>query len=170
MWKVIPFFAIVTALGIGGVILHSDLKRRKDDLQQFLLGLHGVEREMTYAASSLWLCFERAGKSMKGSMRQVFLGTSSLLRENIGAEEAFALALAENRDRLALTDDDLEWMRRMGVGLGTSDMEHTRKDLRYIEEMAANAGREAEINEKKWGRVFLGGGWLFGFGAALVFI
>lgn len=170
MWKLIPFLAVVTALGIGGVILYRGLKQRRDDLRQFLLGLHGVEREMTYTASSLWLCFERAGESMKGGMRQVFLCTSRLLKENTGAEEAFAVALAENRDRLAVTDDDLEWMRRFGLGLGTSDLEHTRKDLGYIEELASYAGKEAELNEKKWGRVFLGGGWLFGLGAALVFI
>ena len=170
MWKIIPFFAVVAALGIGGVILHRDLKQRKNDLRWFLQGLHGVEREMTYASSALWLCFERAGESLKGGMRQVFLRTASLLRENADAEEAFSRALDEYRDGLALTDDDLEWMRRFGIGLGTSDMEHTRKALAYIEETAAHADREAEINEKKWGRVFLGGGWLFGLGAALVFI
>lgn len=157
-------------MGTAGVILYRDLKQRNDDLSQFLLGLHGVAREMTYGASSLYLCFERSGKAMSGSMRQVFLRTSVLLRENLAAEEAFNKALAENRDRLSLTDGDLIWMRRFGVGLGTFDMEHTRKDLSYIEEMAEAARRDAEHNEKKWGRVFLGGGWLFGLGAALVFI
>ena len=160
----------MAALGVGGVILNRDLKQRKNDLRWFLQGLHGVEREMTYASSALWLCFERAGDSLKGGMRRVFLRTASLLQENADAEEAFSRALDENRDRLALTDDDLEWMRRFGLGLGTSDREHTRNALADIEETAAHADREAEINEKKWGRVFLGGGWLFGLGAALVFI
>lgn len=161
---------IVAAMGIGGMILQRDLKRRRNELEQFFLGVRGVEREMSYAASSLWLCFERAGKGLNGEMRCVFLRTSELLQESADGEESFLQALAESRDRLALTDGDLEWMRRFGLRLGVMDMEHAQKDLCYIEELVSSALHDAERNEKKWGRVFFSGGWLFGFAAALVFI
>ena len=151
------------------MILGRDLKMRHYELDQFLLGIRIMTREMSYAAPSLEVCFRRAGDATEGTMAQIF----SLAADGIAAEKdegAFGKALMMMREDLFLTDGDLEWMGRFGVGLGVADLENTLKSLGYMEERAKEALRTAEQNENRWGRVFLRGGWLLGFAVALVFI
>lgn len=128
-----------------------------------------MTREMSYAASSLEICFRRAGKAIEGTLAQIFFFTAEGIA--VGNDDgSFGKFLSEMRDELFLTDADLEWMCRFGIGLGAADLENTLKSLEYMEKRTEEALRIAEQNENRWGRVFLRGGWLLGFAAALVFI
>lgn len=151
-----------------GTVLCNDLKKRREEIENFLFGVRIIEGEITYAAPSLDLCFLRAGERLKGEMRQVFLYTAQLLKEQaIDGESAFHSALDRARENLALTGRDMEWMGRFGVQLGVTDMENELKNFKYILQQGEEALKEAEKNEKKWCKVIGTGGWLFGFAAAL---
>ena len=170
MWKWIPFFVIVATVGYSGVLLSSALKRRRCELYQFLLGIRVIESEMNYSSSSLWLCFERGSHAVKTEIRNVFLRTAEEIRNSGNGESAFLGALESSRSDLGLTESDMEKIRRFAVGLGTSDMEHSIKNICQLREQLELSARDAEENEKKWGRVFRNGGWLMGFAAALLFV
>ena len=170
MWKVIPFFLVIIAAGRGGLLLASALKQRRCELEQFLLGIRVIETEMNYASSALWLCFQRGGDAVKTEIKNVFHRTAEAIKVSGNGESAYLQSLAESRNDLALTDDDMEKMSQFGLGLGTSDMEQSIKNICRVREQLAVSLREAERNEKKCGRVFRNGGWLIGFAAALLFI
>lgn len=149
-------------------MLRNDLRKRREEIENFLFGVRIIEGEITYAAPSLDVCFLRAGERLKGAMRRVFIHTAQLLKEQeAGGESAFHTALNNERENLALTARDLEWMGRLGVQLGVTDMENELKNFKYILCQGEEALKEAEKNEKKWCKVIGVGGWLFGFAAAL---
>lgn len=159
---------IVTAAGLIGRVLCRDLKKRREEIEDFLFGLRLIEGEITYAAPSLSHCFLRAGERLHGEMRLVFLHTAELLEEQaVDGESAFHEALDKSRENLALTKGDLEWMGRFGVELGVTDLQNELKNFCYIRSQGEEALKEAARNEKKWCRVIGAGGWLFGFAAAL---
>lgn len=148
----------------------SALKRRRKELECFLLGIRVLGAEMRYAASPLYLCFQRAGESVKTEVGAVFLQTAEGIRESGNGEASFLAALDASREDLALTEGDLEKLRRFAMGLGTADLEHSLKTVRILEDQLESAVAEASEQEKKWCNVFRGGGWLVGFAAALIFI
>ena len=152
------------------MLLSAALKRRRCELEQFLLGIRVIESEMNYSSSPLWLCFQRGGESVKTEIKNVFLRTAEEIKTSGNGESAFLRSLEFFRGDLGLTDDDIEKMSRFAIGLGTSDMEQSLKNISRVREQLDTSVREAERNEMKWGRVFRNGGWLMGFAAALLFV
>jgi stage III sporulation protein AB len=151
-----------------GIVLRNDLRKRREEIENFLFGVRIIESEITYAAPSLEICFSRAAERMKGVMRRVFMATAQILKEQgAGGESAFYTALSNERENLALTSPDIEWMGRLGVQLGVTDMENELKNFKYILRRGEESLKEAERNENKWCKVIGVGGWLFGFAAAL---
>lgn len=157
-------------MGICGFILSAELHRRCGELAQLRFGLSVMEGEMNCEASSLSLCFRRAAQYTKGNVSALFADAAALLEENGSGEDSFSASLERHRDELTLTERDLEHMRCFAKGLGERDLEHTVKELHQLEERLQQAESEAEANDKKWGRLFRGGGWLVGFCTALIFV
>lgn len=171
MIKVILFFLIVIFAGMTGTVLCNDLKKRREEIENFLLGVRIIEAEITYAAPPLDVCFFRAAERMTGEMKQVFLHTSSLLKkQDAGGEKALQTTLGKQREYLALTERDLTWMGRLGIQLGVTDLENELKNIKYILRQGEDILKDAEQNEKKWCKVITVGSWLFGFAAALTVI
>lgn len=129
-----------------------------------------IEREMSYEAPSLELCFDRASKATRGIVSNIFSDISINISEGECGETSVWNVLKLYRDDLALTDQDMEQLFRLGYGLGENDLEHALKDLAHGEAALEEIIKEADRNEKKWGRLFLHGGWLMGICAALFFV
>lgn len=152
-------------------MLCRDLKKRREEIENFLLGVRLLAAEIRYAAPPLDVCFDRAGQRMQGEMKNVFLDTAQFLRDRDGGGEiAFKTALGSHREALALTERDLLWIGRFGIQLGVTDLENELKNLEYILGQGQDILKEAEGNEKKWCKVMAVGGWLFGVAAALAVI
>ena len=151
-------------------MLRRELARRRRELDDFLRGIRAMEGELAYVTPSLAECFSLAAATAGGTVGQVFAAAADGVAANCGGEVAFRDGLLAHRGELALTDDDIAWMMRFGERLGETDLAQTLKQLRYGEERAERALADAVANEKKWSRVFLGGGWLGGVAAALFFL
>lgn len=155
---------------MGGCLLSFDLKRRRKDLEQFLIGIRVIAREMSYEAPSLELCFDRASKATRNVVSDVFSEISVNISKGESGESSVSKVLKAYRDDLALTERDMEQLFRLGSGLGEHDLEHALKDLSHVEASLEEIIKDADYNEKKWGRLFSHGGWLTGFCVALFFI
>lgn len=152
------------------MILSLNLKQRRKDVDNFLFGLRLVESEMQYENAALFYCFQHAGETLEGTIREFFLDTAEQIRESGNGEVSFLSSLQKHRDALALTEKDLELIRRFANDLGEKDLEQAMKDLNCLKERMMESLDEAIGNEKKWGRLFLQGGWLTGICISLVFI
>ena len=161
---------LILSAGAAGVILRNGLKRRERELADFLNGLKIVASEISCRNTPLADCFERAARTMTTAIKDVFLLTAAALKENKSGDEAVGGAVAAQRERLSLTDADLEVCAALGLRLGENDREHTLKHLDYMEASAEKCLGEAYENSAKWDRVFLGGGWLGGIALALFFL
>jgi stage III sporulation protein AB len=152
------------------MVMRRGLKRRREELNDFLNCFRAVAAELSYTAPGLEQCLRRAAEPAAGEVKGVFLDAAARLKDSADGEASFRGALTARRDRLALTDEDIAEIRRFGHRLGAADMENTLKQLNYTAERTALALRDAEESEAKWSRVFSGGGWLCGAALALFFL
>lgn len=125
---------------------------------------------MQYETAALPVCFQRAGDAVSGVIRDLFYDTAEQIKKSGNGEDAFLLSLEKHREELAFIEKDFDAMRRFANGLGEKDLEQALKDLDYLNGRMMESLDEAILNEKKWGRLFMQGGWLTGICAALVFI
>ena len=139
-------------------------------MTDFLSGLKIVSAEIAYHGTALAACFERAAAAVSSAIKDVFLQTASSLSENKSGAESLSFALTSQRERLSLTEADLEVCAALGLRLGEDDRERTLKHIDYIEANIKKCLSEARANSEKWHRVFLGGGWLGGIALALFFL
>ena len=170
MWKILFLTLMILVSGSFGLVLSSNLKLRRKNIDGFLYGIRMVESEMQYETAALSICFQRAGESLTGALRELFLDTAERIRENGSGEEAFLASLQDHRAELAFTEKDLESIKRFANGLGEKDLEQALKDLNCLKERMKESMAEASRNEDKWGRLFQHAGWLVGICIALIFI
>lgn len=172
MLKMLGCCLVLFACVRVGILLKGSLKKREKELTAFLCALQSLETEISYGVTPLPAALQTAGKAAGGTIGKFFWQTGKSLQETKGktSAEIWQEQLSQFQDELTLQLDDLELIRKFGIGLGTSDV---KDQIKRIQLLAVQVRQRIDAAAEKWdkmGKVYLGLSWGVGMVVVLLWI
>ena len=154
-------------MGMMWARVYEKRPRQLTSLEEALLLL---ETEITYGSTPLTEAMELVARQCYPEVSSVFRQTAFELKKMEGAtaNEAWARSVDAFFPGSALTDGDLQVLRRFGVSLGNSDREDQVKHLELARNQLKMAASQAEIAAGKTAVVYKYLGFLGGLFLVLV--
>ncbi len=162
--RLLGFVAVVVAGAVAGNLVAATYGARTRQLTQFRVGLHLLQSEVTYALGALPGALERVAFGVAPPVREVFGGTSRLLRsgEGLSAGEAWERVVRGAFPKTALEAADLEVVLALSGYLGVTDrddqMRHLGLAVERLEVREEEARAEQQASERMWRYLGLLGG------------
>ncbi len=139
-------------------------QRRVRYLEEIIMGLELFRAEVNYGLTPLPQAFQNIGKKFKNPVGSLFVDFSlSLLQgKGLSALECWRAVLEKRSSELALKDEQMEILERLGSTWGQGDKDGQRKQISLIQELLKHAlegaRNERQKNDKLWKYLGLLGG------------
>ncbi|WP_418792350.1 stage III sporulation protein SpoIIIAB [Phosphitispora sp. TUW77] len=151
MIKVIGAFVTLGACASMGFTWAGIYEKRPQQLIYLGQGLQLLETEILYGATPLVEAMEQVAVNCSPEVAGLFRCTAGELckMEGLTAGEAWERAITKISVKTALSQKDLQILKRFGVSLGASDREDQAKHLKVALSQIKLAVAEAEAAAKK---------------------
>lgn len=170
MLKLVGMCMTLGACGTMGLMWARVYEKRPRQLAALEEALLLLETEITYGSTPLPEAMELVSRQCYREVASVFRQTAVELKKMEGstANEAWVRSVDAFYPGSALTDSDLQIMRRFGVSLGNSDREDQMKHLALARSQLKAAADQADAAARKTASVFKYLGFLGGLFVVLV--
>lgn len=153
----IKFFLIFCVFGAStfiGYTIANRYRTRVNEINDLLFALEIFETKIKYTYDSLGTSFLYIADILKTKIYRIFYVTAEEIRENKNdsAGECFKRVVDDEKIFLALTKEDIDILKELGVSLGQTDMEGQVKNIRLVHDslkkQLTNANDEKNKNFK----------------------
>jgi stage III sporulation protein AB len=163
---------IVFACGKIGFDFAGKLKRRVAEIHACESALIALESEMSFNAAPLAQAFRSIGRTMKTRVADIFIVAGRNIEEKSGttAQEAWNAAIGAMAKYLSMKETDIGILKTLGETLGASDMDNQKSAILLAKVKLSAAAKEAEEEEKRYGRMYKNIGLLAGALIAILLV
>ncbi|MGL5615592.1 MAG: stage III sporulation protein SpoIIIAB [Sarcina sp.] len=167
MIKALLLVLVVIICSLIGYIYGEGYKRRFFQLSELKRILIDIENEIIYSYSSLPDTIIKMGERAKEPLGTLFVEIGKKLNKGVrgGVYEAFSSTIEEQREEIALNEDDLNVLLDLSKSLGETDIYGQEQIFRYAKEKVNRAIEDANIEFKRNVKIYRALG--FGLGAML---
>lgn len=164
--SLILIFLLVTLLGN---IIAQKYKNRVKELKELKVILNMIETKIKFTQQPLIEIFKEIVSSEKKnrSVNIIFKEVSQSI-DNQPFEQAWSEAITKTREKLDLSDEDINIIEGMGKTLGTTDIEGQVKEIEIIKEFIDSQIEKAEEERKKNEKMYKMLGGIAGIGIVII--
>lgn len=170
--KVLGSLLVLLASGSCGLQVAANYRRRPQELASLRTGLQLLETEIVYGSTPLPQALERVAAGLTGTAAGLYRRSAAALLNGRGVtgSEGWNRALTEVYPRSALTVEDLEALRLLGLSLGASDRQDQVKHLTLCRERLAHQEAQARDQADRYAKIWSYAGVLSGLLVVLVLL
>lgn len=159
-------FLLVTLLGN---IIAKKYKNRVKQLKEIKVILNMIETKIKFTQQPLTEIFkEIVSTEKKNRSVNIIFKEASQNIENKSFEQAWSEAIAKTKEKLDLSEEDINIIEGMGKTLGTTDIEGQVKEIEIVKEFIDSQIQKAEEERKKNEKMYKMLGGIAGIGIVII--
>lgn len=164
MLRIIGCCLIIGAGTWIGFYFAYRLKERTKQLNDLQKSLQILETEIYYGSTPLEHAFKKIAKQIGGTVSGIFHTCTELFQRLDGATtaECWQEACSVWKKRLALKEQEMEWLAHFGHVIGSSDREDQKKHLQLLLTQVKHFEREAREEQLRNEKMYKTLGFLAG--------
>lgn len=172
MIKIIGCIIIVLACSGLGFMLAARYKMRVLELRSIKMSLQILETEIAYSNTPLPDAFYMVSTKSSAPVNTIFVQMSTSLKEKNHSTvgEAFSKTIDEIREKMSITNEDIDILKSFGNSLGCSDTDGQIKNFNMAIKQLENQELKAEESRLKNERMYKNLGILAGLAIAIIFL
>lgn len=164
--SLISIFLLATWIGN---MIAKKYKNRVKQLKELKVILNIIETKIKFTQQPLTVIFnEIANNEINRKSVNIIFKEASKKIEKQSFIQVWSEAITKTKEKLDLTEEDINILEGMGKTLGTSDIEGQTKEIEIIKEFIDNQIEKAEEERKKNEKMYKTLGGIVGIGIVII--
>lgn len=172
MIKILGCIVIVLSCSGLGYMAGSRLNMRVRELKLLKVSLQMLETEISYSNTPLPTALDIVAHKSSHPVECIFRSAAYMMKERkfSSAGQVFQAALHECRDKLSMTNEDMEILKSFGYTLGSSDTLNQIKNFNMVIKQIEAQETKAEESRRKNEKMYKSLGFLSGLAITVILL
>ena len=168
--QVLGCIALISGCGLMWLWLAQRIRRRPEELREFLIALALLDTEIVWGATPLPEAFGVLKERTRAPWQDFFAQMQKRLEQGESAGTAWDDEINLQRSRFCLKPEDWRVIRDISKGLGRSDSQEQHKQLELVQRQLTMLKDQVSVWSEKQAKMWSYLGFLFGIAGVLILI